>query len=74
MAARLQHGEKSVTHSLRVQIQEVEREIRMRRIQYPRAIARREMLNGEAVELIAIMESVLATLQHVQEQEQGKPY
>jgi len=61
-------------HSLRVQIQEVEREIRMRRQEYPRQIARDAMRNGEAVELIEMMESVLETLQQLQEQEQRKAF
>jgi hypothetical protein len=58
-------------HSLRVQIQEVEREIRMRQQTYPGLIARDKMRNGEAVELIEMMESVLATLRWVQQREQG---
>ena len=53
-----------------MQIQEVEREIRTRRQMYPLQIARGTMLNGEAVELIEMMESVLATLRLVQQQEQ----
>ena len=61
-------------HSLRVMIQEVEREIRMRRQVYPRLIFKGEMRNGEAVELIEMMESVLATLQQLQEQEQRKAF
>ena len=61
-----------IKHSLRMQIQEVEREIRNRRMEYPREIARGHMRNGEAVELIEMMESVLATLQELQAQEQRK--
>ena len=81
MATRLQHRKESVMptasprkHSLRMQIQEVEREIRMRRQVYPRLISKGQMRNGEAVELIETMESVLETLQQLQEQEQRKAF
>ena len=63
-----------IKHSLRMQIQEVEREIRMRRQVYPRQIALGNMRNGEAVELIETMESVLETLQQLQEQQQRKAF
>lgn len=53
-------------HPLRVQIQEVERELRMRRQVYPRACSRGKMRSGEAAELISRMESVLATLHEVE--------
>ena len=53
-------------HSLRVQIQEVEREIKKRNEVYPRQVSRRLMRHGEAEERIAMMESVLATLQQLQ--------
>jgi len=55
-------------HSLRVQIQEVEREIRMWREVYPRMVFKNKYRKSEAEELIAIMESVLQTLQQQQEQ------
>ena len=63
-----------IKHSLRVMIQEVEREIKMRRQVYPRQIARGTMRNGEAVELIEMMESVLETLQQLQEEKQRKAF
>jgi len=57
-------------HSLRVQIEEVEREIRMRRDVYPRQVSRKRMRHGEAEERIAMMESVLATLQELQKEKE----
>jgi hypothetical protein len=59
-------------HPLRVQIQEVERELRMRRQVYPRACARGKMRHGEASELISRMESVLTTLVELERQERGQ--
>jgi hypothetical protein len=57
-------------HSLRVQIQEIEREIRMRREVYPRQVSRGKYRRSEAEELIAIMESVRATLIKLQDQQE----
>ena len=53
-------------HSLAIQIQEVERELRMRREVYDRQVRRGSMRPGEAQELISRMESVLETLRDVQ--------
>lgn len=54
-------------HSLNVQIAEVEREIRKRTQVYPRMIAQNKLRENEARELIAIMRSVLRTLQAFQQ-------
>jgi hypothetical protein len=56
------------THPLRIQIEEVEREIRMRRSVYPRQVAKGKLRQGEADELIKRMESVLATLRWAKDQ------
>lgn len=52
-------------HSLSQMIAEVEREIRMRRQVYPGLVTRKRYRHSEAMELIAIMESVLQTLQYL---------
>jgi len=52
-------------HSLNRQIQEVEREIHMRRMVYPRLVGKKYRSKGEIDELIATMESVLETLQEL---------
>jgi len=56
------------THSLKIQIEEVEREIRMRHSVYPRQVAKGKLRQGEADELIKRMESVLATLRWAKDQ------
>lgn len=53
-------------HPLRIQIQEVERELHMRRDVYARRVSRQKMRAGEASYLISIMESVLVTLQELE--------
>jgi hypothetical protein len=53
-------------HSLGIQIQEVERELRMRRQVYDRQTRKGAMRPGEASELISRMESVLETLRDLQ--------
>ena len=58
-------------HSIAIQIQEVEREIRMRREVYPRRVHRHTMRQGEADEHIARMESVLQTLQQLQRKKEA---
>lgn len=58
-----------MTHSLNVQIKEVEREIRKRREVYPRLVAQEKLRRSEAAELIAIMESVLQTLTTLRQHE-----
>jgi len=63
----------TASHSLRVQIEEVEREIRMRRGVYPRQVAKGKLRQGEADELIRRMESVLGTLRWAQEHSTGAP-
>jgi hypothetical protein len=51
-----------MTHSLQMQIAEIERELKMRRNLYRRLVATRAMTQSMADMKIAIMESVLATL------------
>jgi hypothetical protein len=58
-------------HSLRIQVQEVERELRMRRQVYASQVSRGKMRAGEAAELISRMESVLETLHELERQEQS---
>lgn len=53
-------------HSLGIQIQEIERELRMRRQVYDQQTRRGSMRPGEASELISRMESVLETLRDLQ--------
>jgi hypothetical protein len=60
-------------HSLSVQIDEVEREISMRRYVYAKQVARKAMRQGEADEKIKRMESVLATLRWVKEDQEKTP-
>jgi hypothetical protein len=60
-------------HSLSVQIDEVEREISMRRYVYQKQVARKAMRQGEADEKIKRMESVLATLRWVKEDQEKTP-
>jgi hypothetical protein len=56
-------------HSLIAQITEVEREIRQRRQDYPKRVARHEMRQGEADHLISLMEGVRETLRWIQRNE-----
>lgn len=55
--------------SLRLQIAEVEREIRMRESVYPGWVARKKMRQGEADEHLARMRDVLKTLQRLEAQD-----
>jgi hypothetical protein len=57
-------------HSLRMQIMEVQREIRKRREVYPHQVHIGKLRMSEAAELIRIMESVLQTLQELEAREQ----
>jgi hypothetical protein len=59
-------------HPLRIQIQEVERELRMRRDVYPRLQHKGKMRAGEVAEHISRMESVLQTLHELERQEQER--
>jgi hypothetical protein len=62
-----------MTHSLEMQIAEVRREIQCRRHVYPALVRKRSMRQSIADMQIAIMESVLATLeQHKRDNERGR--
>jgi hypothetical protein len=52
--------------SIKAQIAEVEREIAMRHKVYPGLVRKKTMKDGEAVELILLMQNVLATLREVE--------
>jgi hypothetical protein len=58
-----------MTHSLAMQIAEIEREITMRKNVYPRLVAKHAMRASHAQMQIAIMESVLATLLELRRRE-----
>jgi hypothetical protein len=58
-----------MTHSLQMQIAEIEREITMRRKVYPTLIGKRAMRQAEADMRIGILESVLATLLEIKRRE-----
>ncbi len=56
------------THTIDEQIAAVKRELSMRRRVYPRWVAQHKMTREDAAKQIALMESVLATLEAVKAQ------